>query len=413
MIGHRLFRGSILDCFHDGMPVISHSLPKGGYRFPHIKQGTGAKRNVHHTGAVARQPMSNFESPVDFNHISFWYDSLGSVLTRISRIFLALRYTIRGGPGGQIIVMNNHSNVYEFIFIPFPPICELEIVLFIMFLLIYIVIITGNLTIIILVYWDSKLYSPMYFFLGNISFLEMSISTVVIPKLLSTLLSNTKSISYAGCFMQCYFYFLLGTIDFFVLAAMSIDRYIAICNPLQYVTIMTWNKCFYLVLASWMVGIFFVTPAAVVKAMLPFCGINVINHFFCDSSLLIKLACIDTQLLEMIDFFMYSFVILGSFIVTIVSYTVIVITVLKIPSVTGRQKMFSTCASHLFLVCLGYGGTIFLYVIPKQKALISINKMVSMITVFVTPILSPFVFTLRNERVKIALVNLLFKESHQ
>ncbi|XP_063794741.1 olfactory receptor 6M1-like [Pseudophryne corroboree] len=305
--------------------------------------------------------------------------------------------------------MENHSIVNEFVFTAFPKSFGLEILFFILFLILYIIIILGNVIIIILTLWDTHLQLPMYFFLGNISFLEMSISTVVIPNLLVILLSYRKTISFVGCFVQCYLYFALGTTDFILLAVMSFDRYVAICNPLQYVVIMNWNTSFYLALASWMGGFLIVLTPAVIKAMLPYCKSNEINHFFCDSFNMMKLVCIDTTLLQLFDFFMYSLVIVGSLSITIWSYTIIAITIYRIPSVTGRHKAFSTCVSHLFLVSLGYGGTIFIYVIPKGIYYLKLNKFISLITIFVTPILSPFIFSLRNQAVQNAFMNIYFK----
>ncbi|XP_075067088.1 olfactory receptor 6M1-like [Mixophyes fleayi] len=305
--------------------------------------------------------------------------------------------------------MENHSTVNEFIFIAFPKIFALEILFFILFLILYIVIISGNVSIIILTLFDLHLHSPMYFFLGNISVLEMSISTVVVPKLLAILLSCKKTISFVACFVQCYLYFALGTTDFILLAVMSYDRYVAICNPLQYVVIMNWNTCFYMALASWMGGFLIVITPAFIKAMLPYCKANEINHFFCDSSPIMKLVCMDTTLIQLFDFFMYSFVIVGSLCITIWTYIMITITIYRIPSVTGRHKAFSTCLSHLFLVILGYGGTIFIYVIPKGNYYLKLNKLVSVITIFVTPVLSPFIFSLRNHAVQTAYMDMCTK----
>ncbi|KAM8960693.1 olfactory receptor 6M1-like [Pelodytes ibericus] len=281
--------------------------------------------------------------------------------------------------------------------------------LFVLFLFLYLIIIIGNFLIILLVYKDLRLHLPMYFFLGNISFIEICISSVVIPKFLSTLLSLKKTISFVGCIIQCYLYFLLGTVDFILLAAMSFDRYVAICIPLKYVIIMSWKRCLHLAFIAWLVGLLFVTFPAVVKAMLPYCDKNKIDHFFCDSTPLLELACIDTGLIKLIDFLLFSLVILTSFILTVVTYVIIVITIFRIPSVSGRHKVFSTCISHLFLVCLGYGSSIFIYIIPKKSYAIHLNKLVSVITVFVTPVLSPFIFTLRNQSVQVVLVEVVLK----
>lgn len=304
--------------------------------------------------------------------------------------------------------MGNHTTVNEFILTAFPPIYSLEISLFILFLMLYIVIVLGNLIVIFLTFCDVHLHLPMYFFLANISFLEMNISTVVIPKVLSTLLSY-KTISFVGCFVQCYLYFALGTTDFILLAEMSYDRYIAICKPLHYAVIMNWKTCFRLSITSWIGGFLIVIVPAVIKALLPYCKENTINHFFCDSSPIMKLACTDPALLHLFDSFMFTIIILGSLFITVSSYVIITITVCRIPSVTGRRKTFSTCISHLFLVVLGYRGTIVIYLIPKGTYYLEINKLVSILTIFITPVLRPFIFTFRNKSMQISMMNMFGK----
>ncbi|XP_018420439.1 PREDICTED: olfactory receptor 6J1-like, partial [Nanorana parkeri] len=228
--------------------------------------------------------------------------------------------------------MQHRSNVTEFIFIIFPLSYALEVILFHLFLFAYIVIIFGNLLIITVNCCDLRLHLPMYFFLGNISLLEISISSVVIPKLLAMLLSFEKTITFVGCFVQCYFYFALGTADFMLLAVMSYDRYVAICNPLHYVNIINWNTCFLLACMSWTGGFLIDLVPACIKSTMPFCKSNMINHFFCDSSPIMKLACMDTTFLQLLDFLMFSFIILGSFIITAWTYIMIAITISKIPT---------------------------------------------------------------------------------
>ncbi|XP_072270014.1 olfactory receptor 6J1-like [Pyxicephalus adspersus] len=291
----------------------------------------------------------------------------------------------------------------EFILVAFSLNYDLDVILFHVFFLAYVVIIFGNLAIITVTCYDSRLHLPMYFFLGNISLLELSISSVVIPKLLAILLPFKKTITFVGCFVQCYFYFALGTADFMLLAVMSYDRYLAICNPLHYVNIMNWNTCLCLACFSWTGGFLIDLVPGFIKATMPFCKGNTINHFFCDSLPIMKLSCMDTTFLQLLDFFLFSFIILGSLFITIWTYMMIAITIFKIPTVSGRTKAFSTCISHLILVCLGYGGTIFLYIIPKGNYYMSYNKLVSIVTIFITPVLSPFIFCLRNNVVQVAL----------
>ncbi|XP_030042439.1 olfactory receptor 6J1-like [Microcaecilia unicolor] len=303
----------------------------------------------------------------------------------------------------------NRTIVTEFILQGFHLIPELEICLFVIFLLIYLLTLMGNLLIIVLVCSDHHLHMPMYYFLCNFSFLEIVITTTVVPKMLTNLLAKKKTISFLGCMTQSFFYFLMGTIEFFVISAMAFDRYVAICNPLHYSTILRWRVCHYLILCSWLGGFLSISTPTVLKLQLPFCGPNVINHFFCDSGPLIKLACTDTRFIQLLDFFLFSFVVLSSLILTMVSYIYITVTILRIPSSSGRKKAFSTCAAHLIIVALGFGSTIFIYVTPFQGSSLGINKLICVLTVFVTPALSPFIFTLKNEKVKEVLKNAIAK----
>lgn len=301
------------------------------------------------------------------------------------------------------------NNVTEFILIAFPLNYALGIVLFYLFFLAYFIIIFGNLVVITVTCCDVRLHLPMYFFLGNISLLEISIASVVIPKLLAILLSFKKTITFVSCFVQSYFYFALGTADFILLTVMSYDRYVAICNPLHYVNIMNWNTCILLACVSWTAGFLIDLTPAFIKATMPFCNANTIDHYFCDSFPIMKLACMDTTFLQLLDFLLFSFIIVGSLSITVWTYIMIAVTISKIPTISGRKKAFSTCISHLFLVCIGYGGTIFLYVIPKGNYYMSFNKLVSIVTIFVTPVLSPFIFCLRNNVVQIAIADMHVK----
>ncbi|XP_069488844.1 olfactory receptor 6M1-like [Ambystoma mexicanum] len=294
----------------------------------------------------------------------------------------------------------NQTTVKEFLLMGLTSSHKHDLYLFPFILLIYLIVLTGNLFIIVLIIADYQLHIPMYYFITNFSFLEIMIATIVVPKTLSTLLSQDRSISFAGCLSQSYLYFLIGTVELLLLAVMSLDRYVAICSPLRYMTIMTQRMCFYLIFACWIGGVLSTSIPTVLKVRLPFCGPNRINHFFCDAGPLLKLSCADTTLIELIDFILFSLVTLTSFMMTLVSYAYIIGTILQIKTVTGRQKAFSTCVSHITIIALGYGSTIFIYVTPKQDNSLKYNKMVSVLTIFVTPVLSPFIFSLRNAKVK-------------
>ncbi|XP_069098278.1 olfactory receptor 6M1-like [Pleurodeles waltl] len=304
------------------------------------------------------------------------------------------------------------SIVTHFILVGLPTPRKVEMLLLLLFLLIYLLIWMGNLLIIALIIVDYRLHNPMYFFLANFSFLEIMVSTVVVPKAMANLVSQNRTISFAGCLTQCYFYFSLGTAQFLLLAAMSLDRYVAICNPLRYLTIMSWRTCISLLIFSCAGALLCTLFPTVLKFSLVFCGSNKINHFFCDAVALIKLSCVDAKLLKLVDFITFSLVILGSLIMTTVSYVYIIITILRIPTAGGRQKAFSTCVAHLTTVSLGYGSVIFMYVRPIRGSSVEYNKIVSVLTIFVTPALNPFIFSLRNKNVKQALQeNILEKKT--
>uniref|UniRef100_A0A8C3SS85 Olfactory receptor family 6 subfamily V member 1 n=1 Tax=Chelydra serpentina TaxID=8475 RepID=A0A8C3SS85_CHESE len=297
----------------------------------------------------------------------------------------------------------NGTRVTEFILIGFPSPREVEIVLFMLFFIILVVAMIGNSIIITLICTDYRLQSPMYFFLCNLSLIEILITMTVVPKMLENFLSERKTISFYGCLAQSYFYFLLGSSEYVLFAMMSYDRYVAICYPLSYSTIMNGKVCIWLVVGSWMGGFFSILVPTVIKLGLPYCGPNIINHFFCDSAPLLHLACTDIRLVEFIDFIISLPVLLGSLLLTVISYMYIICTIIRIPSAKGRQKAFSTCASHFTVVTIGYGTSIFIYVRPSQASSMNLNKVASLMTTAVTPMLNPLIFSLRNQKVKQAL----------
>ncbi|XP_007955235.1 olfactory receptor 6M1-like [Orycteropus afer afer] len=303
----------------------------------------------------------------------------------------------------------NKTRVTEFILLGFQNEKEVEVLLFVVFLLMYMISLIGNTMIILLVCVDYRLYSPMYFFVANLSFLEVTITSTVVPKMLANTFSLTKVISFTGCLTQSFFYFLLGSTEFFILAVMSFDRYVAICNPLKYTLIMNKQTCVLLILGSYVGAFLSILVSSILTAPLPFCGPNVINHFFCDSAPVLKLACADISLAELADFISSAVLLLGSLLLTGVSYTYIVITILRIPSVQGRQKAFSTCVSHITVVTLYYGSSIFIYVQPKKSNVMDVNKFATVLNTIVTPMLNPFIYSLRNEKVKESLRDVVNK----
>ncbi|XP_043847466.1 olfactory receptor 6T1-like [Dromiciops gliroides] len=301
----------------------------------------------------------------------------------------------------------NWTRVTEFVLMGFPGSWTLQLMLFLGLLVTYMVTILGNLLIIVLSWLDHRLHTQMYFFLRNLSLLELVLVSVVVPKILVSIFTRDYSISFAGCIMQSYLYFLLGTTDFFLLAVMSLDRYLAICRPLHYETLMNRPICVRLVIASWIAGFLWVLCPTILMVNLPFCGPNVIDHFFCDSWPLIQLSCGDTQLLEFVAFILSTAVLLSSLTLTSVSYACILATVLRTPTATERRKAFSTCASHLTMVVIVYGSSIFLYIRTSEAQSMLLNKGVSVLGCIITPLLNPFIFSLRNDKVKQALMDAL------
>ncbi|XP_058400464.1 olfactory receptor 6M1-like [Diceros bicornis minor] len=297
------------------------------------------------------------------------------------------------------MALRNQTTVIEFTLISFPVIQELQILLFVILLLVYMLTITGNFVIISLIWTDNRLQTPMYFFLSNLSFLDILFTTTIAPKLLACLLGEKKTISFAGCIIQIYFYFFLGTMEFILLAVMSFDRYVAICYPLRYTIVMKSRVCFLLVLGCWVGAFLSVLCPIIVVSRLPYCT-EEISHFFCDIAPLLQVACVDTHLIEMINFFLSSLVVLTSLVLTIVSYTYLISTILRIPSAQGRQKAFSTCASHITVISIAYGSSIFTYVRPNQSYSLDFDKVTAVLTTVVTPLLNPFIYSLRNEKVK-------------
>ncbi|XP_060111787.1 olfactory receptor 6E1-like [Heteronotia binoei] len=302
---------------------------------------------------------------------------------------------------------NKTASVSEFILVGFTSIRWLQILLFLLLLITYLLTLVGNILIISITLLDHRLQTPMYFFLRNFSLLEIGFTSSSIPKVLFNLASGTNTISVAGCFAQSFFYFIVGTTEFFLLAMMSFDRYVAICNPLRYMMIMNSRFCTQLVLGSWIFSFMYLIVPLVLLFRLPFCGPNVINHFFCDNIPLVKLACTNTQSLELLDFFLATFSVLGTLTVTIVSYVKIISSIMHIPSSAGKQKAFSTCASHITVVFITYGSCIFMYVKPAKNGSLDLSKMVGVLNNVVSPLLNPFIYSLRNKQVKEALKDVI------
>ncbi|KAM9005108.1 LOW QUALITY PROTEIN: olfactory receptor 2AP1-like [Sarcophilus harrisii] len=298
-----------------------------------------------------------------------------------------------------MLLMGNQTTVTEFFLVGLTNDPETQVIIFVFLLLTYLLSVTGNLTIIILTLLDSHLQTPMYFFLQNFSFLEISFTTVFVPKMLVNIGTGNKTISFAECF-TLFFAILLGATEFYLLAAMSYDRYVAICKPLHYTMVMNKRLCLQLVLSSWIAGFMVVIGPHIMTTKLPFCASNIINHYCCDYTILLQLACADTHFLEMIEFVLAVVTLLFTLVLVMISYAYIVKTIMKIPSAQKRKKAFSTCSSHMIVVSLSYGSCIFIYVNPSMKAAATFNKEVAVLNTSVAPLLNPFIYTLRNHQVK-------------
>ncbi|KAM6154555.1 olfactory receptor 6C74-like [Erethizon dorsatum] len=302
--------------------------------------------------------------------------------------------------------MGNHTRMTVFILAGLTDDLELKVMLFIFRLLTYLLSITGNLIIIALTLVDIHLKTPMYFFLRNFSFLEISYTTTCIPKLLVIMATGDKTISYNSCVTQVFFAFLLGASEFYLLAAMSYDRYVAICKPLHYTTIMNSKICIQLVLSCWLAGFFVIFPPLLLGLNLEFCASNIVDHFYCDTTPLLQISCTDTHLLELMGFISALVTLLVTLVMVIISYTFIALTILKIPSTSQRKKAFSTCSSHMIVISLSYGSCFFMYMKPSVKQRISFSKGIAILNTSVAPLLNPFIYTLRNQQVKKAFVNM-------
>lgn len=303
----------------------------------------------------------------------------------------------------------NNTQVPDFILLGLTDSEEIQLVLFVLFLQIYLVTVLGNAGMILIVRLDLLLHTPMYFFLSHLSFLDLSYSTVIIPKTLENLLSSTKYISYVGCFTQMYFLVFLGAAECFLLSSMAYDRYVAICNPLHYPVVMSTRFCCSLVFGSYLIGFADSFVSVLCISRLHFCDSNVIHHFFCDTPPVLALSCFDTHDIEIMIFVVAGSTLTVSLITISVSYVSILSTILKITSTSGKRKAFSTCASHLLGVTIFYGTTIFTYLKPSRSYSLGKDQVASVFYTIVIPMLNPLIYSLRNKEVKNALIRVMQK----
>ncbi|KAM4877651.1 olfactory receptor 1J21-like [Thomomys bottae] len=298
---------------------------------------------------------------------------------------------------------NNHSSVSEFILLGLPIRPEEQGLFCALFLVMYLTTVLGNLLIILLIRLDSRLHTPMYFFLSHLAFTDVSFSSVTAPKLLMNMLTKSRSIPYAGCISQVYFFLLLGDLDSFLLTSMAYDRYVAICHPLHYTTIMSQRLCFLLVIVSWVLSSAVALLHTLLLARLSFCGDNTLPHFFCDLSALLKLSSSDTTVNQLVILTVGTVVISVPIIGILASYGRIGATILRAPSMKGICKALSTCGSHLSVVSLYYGPIIGIYFVPSSDDTNEKDVMVAVLYTLLTPMLNPFIYSLRNRDMKEAL----------
>ncbi|XP_037703986.1 olfactory receptor 9K2 [Choloepus didactylus] len=304
---------------------------------------------------------------------------------------------------------SNHSEGTDFILVGFRVHPELQIFLFLLFLLVYAMILLGNIGMIGIIATDPRLNTPMYFFLGKLSFIDLSYSSVIAPKAMINFWSESKSISFAGCVTQVFLFALFIVAEGFVLAAMAYDRFIAICNPLLYSVQMSARLCIQLVAGSYFCGCISSVLQTSMTFTLSFCASRAIDHFYCDTRSLQRLSCSDLFVYNVVSFSLSSIIILPTIIVIIVSYMYILSTVLKIHSTEGRKKAFSTCSSHLGVVSVLYGAVFFMYLTPDRFP--ELSKVASLCYTLVTPMLNPLIYSLRNKDVKEVLKKLLEKKN--
>ena len=280
---------------------------------------------------------------------------------------------------------------------------EIQLLLFLTFLIIYLATLIGNSLIILVTLADPMLHSPMYFFLRNLSFLEIGLNLVIVPKMLGTLLAWDTTISFSGCATQMYFSFFFGVAECFLLATMAYDRFVAICTPLHYAVIMNQRTRAKLAVASWFPGFPVATVQTTWLFSFPFCDTNKVNHFFCDSPPVLKLVCGDTTQFEVYASVGTILVIMIPCLLILCSYFRIAAAILKIPSAKGKHKAFSTCSSHLLVVSLFYVSLSLTYFRPKSNNSPETKKLLSLSYTIVTPMLNPIIYSLRNNEVKNAL----------
>ncbi|XP_062053897.1 olfactory receptor 9G4-like [Lepus europaeus] len=294
----------------------------------------------------------------------------------------------------------NRTFLTEFILVGFSADPRWQPILFGVFLMLYLLTMSGNVTLVILIWMDSRLHTPMYFFIGGLSFLDFWYTSVYIPKIMAICVSEDKRISLAGCGAQFFFSCVVAYTECYLLAAMAYDRRAAICNPLLYSGIMSTSLCAWLVAGSYIGGFLNAIAHTANTFRLHFCGANIIDHFFCDVLPLVKMSCTDTRDYVKLLSCMVGFTVFSCLLVIFISYFTILLAILRIRSASGRRKTFSTCASHLISVMLFYGSLLFIYSRPSSSYSLERDKVAALFYTIVNPLLNPLIYSLRNKDVK-------------
>ncbi|XP_069819236.1 olfactory receptor 6B1-like [Dendropsophus ebraccatus] len=298
----------------------------------------------------------------------------------------------------------NSTSVSEFLILGFPALYDYKLSFFSIVLLMYCVTICENLLIILLVSTSRRLHSPMYFFLGHLALTDVILVTTIVPKMMEVIIKGGSFIPLVECFTQFYLYGGTVCAECFLLTAMSYDRYLAICKPLHYISMMSVQLRYGLVISSWAISFMLVLITFLLVLNLDYCGPNVINHFFCDFAPLLELSCSDTTGVG-IEMLVLSFpIILLPFLLVIISYVSIFITIFGISSTSGRQKTFSTCSSHLVVVSTYYGSMLIIYMVPYRGHSVPVNKFISLVFIVLTPLLNPMIYSLRNKEIQASMI---------
>nr|XP_004051192.2 olfactory receptor 2G3 [Gorilla gorilla gorilla] len=306
--------------------------------------------------------------------------------------------------------INTNFTVTEFVFLVLSSEPKIQLILFIMFLFFYLSTVAGNVIIITIIQMEPLLQTPMYFFLTNLSFLDICWTSTNVPQMLSNMAGKKNTISFSSCATQMYFSLSFGMIECVLLGVMAYDRYVAICHPLHYTFIMDQNTCVQLAVISWSSSFLCSMVINVLTLSLPYCGPNILNHFFCEVPTVLRLSCTDTSFTELVVFIFSIIIVFIPFLLIVVSYVRILQSVLRMRSASGRYKALSTCTSHLTVVTLFYGTAILMYMRPQSRSSWAGGKIIAVFYTVVTPMLNPLIYSLRNQDVKGALRNALAKQ---